>query len=36
LEEISLGFQPVNPVVFDIQNSVLVNLKTNQFACREL
>jgi len=32
LEEISLGFQPVNPVVFDIKTNVLINLKTNQFA----
>lgn len=36
LDEISLGFLPANPVVFDIKNSVLVNLKTNQFARRDL
>jgi len=36
LDEISLGFQPANLVVFDIKNSVLVNLKSNQFAARDL
>jgi len=36
LDEITLGFQPANPVVFDIKNSVLVNLKNNQFADRKV
>jgi len=36
LDEISLGFEPANPIVFDIKNNVLVNLKTNQFAGRDL
>jgi len=35
LDEVSLGFQPANQVVFDIKNSVLVNLKTNQFTRRK-
>jgi len=35
LDEICLGFQLANLVVFDIKNSVLVNLKTDQFARRE-
>jgi len=25
LDEVSLGFQPSNPVVFDIKNSVMMN-----------
>jgi len=37
LDEIFLGFQPANPIIFDInKNRVLVNLKTNQFAGKEL
>jgi len=35
LNEVSLGFQPANPVVFDIKNNVLVNLKSNQFLGKE-
>jgi hypothetical protein len=36
LEEVSLGFQPANPVVFDIKNNVMMNLKSNQFSGKEL
>ena len=32
MHEVSLGFQPANPVVFDIKNNVLMNLKSNQFS----
>jgi len=35
LDEVSLGFQPANPVVFDIKNIVMVNLKSNQFSGME-
>jgi len=35
LNEICLGFQLANLVVFDIKNSVLVNLKIDQFARRD-
>jgi len=35
LDEVSLGFQPTNPVVFDIKNSVMINLKSNQFLGKE-
>jgi len=31
LDEVSLGFQTANPVVFAIKNSVMMNLKSNQF-----
>jgi len=36
LNEISFGFQPANPVVFDIKNSVMMNLKSNQFLSKEM
>jgi len=36
LDEVSLGFQPANPVVFDIKNSVTMNLKSNQFSSKEM
>ena len=32
LNEVSLGFQKVNPVLFDIKNSVMMNLKSNPFS----
>jgi ABC-type phosphate transport system ATPase subunit len=35
MEEVSLGFQKSNPVVFDIRNSVMMNLKSNQFSVKE-
>jgi len=35
MEEVSLGFQPSNLMVFDIKNSVMVNLKSNQFLGKE-
>jgi len=35
LEEVSLRFQPANPVVFDIKNIVMMNLKSNQFSGKE-
>jgi len=35
LDEVSLGFQPAKPVVFDIKNNVLMNLKSNQFLGKE-
>jgi len=34
-DEVSLGFQPTNPVVFDIKNSVMMNLKSNKFSGKE-
>jgi len=34
IDEISLGFKPENPVVFDIKSSVLINLKTNKFSAK--
>jgi len=34
-EEVSFGFQPANPVVFDIKNNVMMNLKSNQFSGKE-
>jgi len=36
LDEVSLGFQPANPVVFDIKNSVMMNLKSNPFSGKEM
>jgi hypothetical protein len=36
LDEVSLGFQPANLVVFDIKNSVMMNLKSNQFSGKEM
>jgi len=33
LEEVSLEFQPANSVVFDIENVVMMSLKSNQFSC---
>jgi len=35
LDEVSLGFHPVNPVVFDLKNNVIINLKSNQFSGNE-
>jgi len=35
LDEISLGFQTANSMVFDIKNSVKVNLISNQFSGKE-
>jgi len=35
LDEVSLAFQPANPVVFGIKNSVMMNLKSNQFSGKE-
>jgi len=35
LEEISLGFQPANQVVFDIKNNVMMNLKSKKFSGKE-
>jgi len=35
LDEVSLGFQPANPVVFYIKNIVMMNLKSNQFPSKE-
>jgi hypothetical protein len=35
LDEVSLGFQPTNSVVFDIKNNVMINLKSNQFSGKE-
>jgi hypothetical protein len=35
LDEVSLGFQPANLVVFDIKYSVMMNLKSNQFLGKE-
>jgi len=31
LDELSLCLHPTNPVVFDVKNSVMMNLKSNQF-----
>jgi len=35
LDIVSLGFQQVNPVVFDIKNGVVINLKTNQLSGKD-
>ncbi|KEH15837.1 hypothetical protein MTR_0503s0010 [Medicago truncatula] len=35
LDEVLLGFQPANFVVFNIKNNVMLNLKYNQFSCKE-
>lgn len=35
MDEGSLGFQPANPVVFDIKNRVMMNLKSNPFSSKE-
>ena len=35
LDEISLMFQPVSPVVFHIKNNVLNSLKYNQFSSKQ-
>lgn len=35
LDKLSLGFQPANHVVFNIKNSVIINLKSNQFLGKE-
>ena len=35
LEEVSLGFQPANPLVFDIKNIVMMNLESNPFSGKE-
>jgi len=35
LDHVSLGFQPSNPVVFNIKNNVMMNLKSNQFSGKE-
>jgi len=36
LDDVSLGFQPANPTVFDIKNSVMMNLKSNQCSGKEM
>jgi len=35
LDKVSLGFQPANPMMFEIKNTVIMNLKTNQFSSKE-
>jgi len=35
LDEVAQGFQPANPVFFDIKNSVLNTLKVNQFSGKD-
>ena len=35
MDEVSLGFQPAKPVVFDIKNSVMIYLKSNPFSGKE-
>jgi len=35
LDKVSLGFQPANPMVFEFKNSVMMNLKSNQFSSKE-
>jgi len=35
IEEVSLGFQPANPVVFNIKNGFMLYLKSNQFSGKE-
>jgi hypothetical protein len=35
LDEVVQGFQPTNPVVFDIKNIILAALKENQFSGKE-
>lgn len=32
MEEVSLKFQPANQVVFDIENIIVMYLKSNQFS----
>jgi len=34
-DEVSPGFQLVNPMMCDIKNNVLNNLETNQFSSKE-
>lgn len=34
--QICLGFQPANPVTFDIKNYILIDLKENSFDMQEI
>jgi len=35
LDKVSHGFQPANTMLFEIKNSVMMNLKSNQFSSKE-